>query len=175
MTTPPLMPGPSDPAQVFSQVRANIAFEHMVAAVLIAASVSGAALLLLNGFFLIAKGAGSLPGLFSIAMDAIYFTFLAFLIGFFASVLAGLPLFMGLERMKLRKAWPYVAVAVLIEYAVYSIQHGNVLMVDDLSFPAGIVLFLPGVLAALLFGRRMKPLWEAAERAEKTPAVYAVH
>lgn len=174
MTTP-LAPGPADPAQVFSQIRANIAFEHMIVAVLIAAAASGAALLLLNGFFLIAKGAGGLASLLSITLDAIYFSFLAFLIGFFASVIVGLPLFLGLEKIKLRSAWPYVGVAVLIEYAIYSIRQGGVLMLDDLALPLGAVLFLPGVLAAVLFGRRMKPLWLAAERAEKAPAIRVAH
>lgn len=175
VVTTPLMPGPADPAQIFSQIRANIAFEHMLVAVLIAAAVSGATLLVLNGFFLIAKGAGSVAGLFGIAMDAIYFAFLTFLIGFFASVIVGLPLFMGLEKIKLRKAWPYIVAAVLIEYVAYSAQRGSVLMIDDLAFPTGLVLFLPGVLAGLLFGRRMKPLWQIAERAEKTPAIRIVH
>jgi hypothetical protein len=169
------MPGPADPDKVFSEVRANIAFEHMIVAVLIAAAVSGAALFLLNAFFLIAKGAGSVSGVLSLGFNAVYFTFIAFLIGFLAAVVVGLPLFLALEKMKLRKVWPYVVAAILIEYAALSVRQGRVLMIDDLALPAGAVFFLPGILAAYLFGRRMRPIWRAAERAESQPAVYRVH
>jgi hypothetical protein len=173
--TTPLAPGPVDPAQVFAQVRANIAFEHMVMAMLIAAAVSGGALLVLNAVFLIAKGAASAAGFLSIAVDAVYFAFLTFLIGFLASVVIGLPLFLVLEKAKLRKAWPYLIATLVVQYAAYSIGRGQFLTFDDMALPAGAVLFLPGLVAALLFGARMRPVWLAAERAEKTPALYEAH
>lgn len=172
MSERPIITGPNA-EQVFSQVRANIAFEHMLVAAL-TASVACGALKLFAGLVSYALHGWSLGGLFSAAYGAFAFACMSFLVGFFAAVVAGLPLFLALERAKLRKTWPYVVAAFFIECVTALIAAGGALTFDDLLANGRWMIFLPGVAAAVLFGRRMRPLWRAAERAETAPALYSL-
>ncbi len=170
MSQTPIIGGPSDPEKVFAQVRANIAFEHMIVAVLIGAAASGALLFVVNNAVLIAKSAWSLAALASTVMATVYFVFLTFLAGFLAAVVVAMPLFLALERLKIRKVWPYAAAAAAVGFAALWIVGGQV----PFERPAETVFLLPGILMALLFGRRMRPIWRAVERAEAQPAIYRV-
>lgn len=153
-----------NPDPIFAQIRANIAFEHMLMAVLIAAAASGAAVFLLAGGEAIVSSRQIVPALFGAFYSAMVFSFVAFLIGFFASVAVGLPLFLALEKIKLRKVWPYIAAGAAIELAAAGFVLKRMPLVDDFLSLEHAPLLLPGVLAAAIFGRRMRPLWKAAER-----------
>lgn len=172
VSAPPVIGPPSDPERVYAEVRLNVAFENMVAAVLIGAAVSGAVLFVGNNLMLLAKGAWSFGALVSAAMGAFYFLFLAFLIGFLAAVVVATPLFVALERAKLRKTWPYVLAAIAVQYVALGVMTGGI---PTFERPASLVFFAPGVLTAVLFGRRMRGAWRAAERAESQPVIYRVH
>lgn len=171
MTEPSVIAGPPDPDKVMAQVRANIAFEHMVVAVLIGAAASGVVLFVVNNAFSAAKGAWTFATFASIAMGTIYFVFLAFLAGFLAAVVVAMPLFLVLEKLKVRKVWPYALAAAAVGFAALWVVQGRV----PFDQPAEIVFLLPGVLMALLFGRRMRPIWRAATSAEMQPTIYRVH
>lgn len=161
-----------EPETLYAQIRANIAFEHMVAAVLIAAALSGGVVFLLSLAEAIVSERLGYSALFDAFFAAIQFSFFAFLIGFFSVVAVGLPLFLALEKIKLRKVWPYVAAGAAIEIVAAGFVIRRIpLAVDFVSFENA-PLLLPGLLAALLFGRRMKPLWREAERENESMSVY---
>lgn len=177
MSEGPFISGPQPSDDVYSQIRANLAFEHMLVAMVIAAAASGAADLVYKLAEALIAGAFGLGALFFALWRGFAFACVSFLIGFFAIVVAGLPLFMALERIKLRKAWPYVAAAIVIELIVAGVFAGGVPMLADYMKGGRWLFFLPGVLAAFLFGRSIRPLWRAAEREETqtTPTIYRIH
>ena len=158
--------------EIVQQVRANVAFEHMVAAVLIGAGVSGAALFLMNEFFSLMKIGFSLGALVSIAMNAIWAAFLIFLGGFAAAVVFGVPLFLSLERAKYRRTWPFFVAAIAAHLIALALISGGVPAIET---PAALLFFTPGLLVAFLFARRIAPLWEASRRAETNRTLYRVH
>lgn len=149
---------------LYAQIRANIAFEHMVVAVLIAAATCGAVVFVLSlgETFLSARWAWS--ALFGAAYSAVVFSFVSFLIGFFSAVVVGLPLYIGLERLKIRRVWPYVGAGVIIELVAAGFVLKRLPLASDFLSLQNAPLLLPGVIAALVFGRRIKALWRAAER-----------
>ena len=161
--------------RAISQIRANLAFEHMVMAVLIASAASAGALLFLLVGEALVIGGSLLRGIGGGIYGAMRFSFISFLAGFFAVVCVGLPLHVTLEKMKLRKVWPYVVAGVAIERVAAWFVLRRLPLATDFATPENFPLLLPGVIAALIFGRRMKPHWEAAERAESAPAVTRLH
>ena len=170
MNQPSIIGGPSDPDRILAQVRANVAFENMVVAVLTGAAASGVLLFAVNNAFSIAKGSWTFGTFASIAMGSLYFVFLAFLAGFLTAVVVAMPLFLGLEKLKVRKIWPYAAAAAGVGFVALWIVGGQI----PFERPAELVLLLPGILMAVLFGLRMRPIWRAVERAESQPAIYRV-
>jgi hypothetical protein len=160
--------------EIYAQIRANVAFEHMVAAVLAGAALAGAGLLLVNGASLLAKGAFGPAAALDITVGALTAAFLTFLIGFFAAVLIGLPLFLALERAKLRSLWPYLLAALIVNYAALALLTGEP---DLVRAPAGAIALLPGLVIALIFGARIRPLWRAAarEEAEREANIVRLH
>ena len=163
-----------EPEAVYAQIRAHIAFEHMLVAVLIASAVCGA-LKLAIGLAALALHGLSFDGALSAVYGGVAFACISFLVGFFAAVAIGLPLFLALERAKLRKTWPYVVAGFFIESFVAVALAGGTLTFSDLGADGWWLVFLPGVLAAILFGRRMRPVWRAAEKAESAPPLYRIH
>lgn len=161
--------------ELYRQIRANVAFEHMVMAALIAAAASGGVVFVFQSADAIFSGRWTVSALFGAAYNAMLFSFVAFLIGFFAVVAVGLPLFLMLERVKLRKVWPYAVAGAMIELIAAGFVLKRIPLVTDFASLENAPLLIPGVLAALIFGRRMKPLWEAAARAETAPAIFRIH
>ncbi|MBB5519067.1 hypothetical protein [Amphiplicatus metriothermophilus] len=149
--------------EVWRRVRAHVAFEHMIAAVLMGAALSGAALLALSNFFLLAKGAWSVGSFGGTVFGALRLAMLVFLIGFGAAVAVGVPLFQFLERIRMRRAWPYALAALAVQYGALWIVTGRQPLGEP---PATFLFFAPGLLIAWLFARRIRPVWRAAERAE---------
>ena len=116
-----------------------------------------------------------LRGIGGALYGAMRFSFISFLAGFFAVVCVGLPLHVTLEKMKLRKVWPYVVAGLAIELVAASFVLRRMPLATDFTTPENFPLLLPGLVAALVFGRRMGPHWRAAERAEQAPAPFRLH
>lgn len=158
-----------DPADIIEQIRTNWAFEHMIVAVLTGAGVGGALTFLtaLGGALLSHAGLG--PALGPAFVKAVLVAFLVFLIGFLSGVVIVAPLFRAMERARRRSVWPY-AVALLAIAAV------ALALASNLSGPAGVgpgvvmAVVASSVVIAVLFARRMRPLWRAAEKAEAEAA-----
>lgn len=149
--------------EVWRRIRAHVAFEHMIAAVLMGALLSAAALFLLNNFFLLAEGAWNVGAFGGTVFSALRLAMLVFLIGFGAAVAVGVPLFQFLERIRMRRAWPYALAALAVEYAAFWVVVGRHPFGEP---PATFLFFAPGLLIAWLFVRRIRPVWRAAEHVE---------
>jgi asparagine N-glycosylation enzyme membrane subunit Stt3 len=164
MTTPA---PPDDP--VISAIRTNIVFEKMVVSVLTVAGAAGAvhwAISFAAGGF----GAGALGSSF---ISAATFTLLFFFTAFAAAVVVAVPLFLQLEKRRLRFAWPYAVAAALVGLLVLSAAGAA----PSFEAPWRALHLVPGVAAAILFARKMRPFWEAARRAEETvaPTIFRLH
>lgn len=166
----PLAPGPSDDAVVAS-IRANIVFEKMIVSVLTVAGLAGAAHLLIGLGGRLVSGAFSPMGVMNALIASASFFALFFLAGFATAAAIGIPLYRALEKAKVRKGWPYFLVGFLVSLGVLTILGAA----PSAASPARALYLLPGLAAAFLFVRRMRPLWSAAERAETSPAVLKLH
>lgn len=153
---------PEDP--VVASIKANIVFEKMIVSILSATAIAAAIR------FAIGAGGGAFG---SAALGAATFALLFFFAAFGAAVAVGVPLFLQLEKMKLRKAWPYALAAALVSFAILA----AVGAAPAFEAPWRVLYLVPGVAAALLFARKMKPFWRAAERSEapSPPVVMRLH
>ncbi|MDZ7628614.1 MAG: hypothetical protein U5J99_09475 [Parvularculaceae bacterium] len=159
------MPAPGEDP-VVATIRTNIIFEKMIVSVLTVAAISGAAHWLISAGVALAGGGSLLGAAGGGFIKAAAFTLLFFFAAFAAAVAVGVPLFLRLERLKLRKGWPYVAaagVAGLMVAAAFGIA-------PSFEAPWRALYLFPGIAAALLFARAMRPFWAAAERAEAASA-----
>lgn len=137
---------------VVTSIKANIVFEKMIASVLVATALAGA----------IRLAVGLVGGLGTALLGAATFALLFFFAAFGASVAVGVPLYLQLEKAKLRKAWPYVLAAAVVSVALLA----SVGAAPSFEAPWRAFYLVPGVAAALLFSRKMRPFWLAAERSE---------
>ncbi|HBS32572.1 MAG TPA: hypothetical protein DEA40_12660 [Parvularcula sp.] len=147
-----------DPA--VASIKANIVFEKMIASVLAATALAAAIR------FTIGLGDGAGAALFGAAAFALLFFFAAF----GAAVAVGVPLYLRLEKAKLRKAWPYALAAGIVSFLVL----GALGAAPSYEAPWRALYGVPGVAAALLFARKMRPFWTAAARADAALAAGAV-
>jgi hypothetical protein len=161
-----------DEIAVVSDVRAEIAFENMIVSVLAGSAVAGVA------HFTIAVGAHLVAGSFSLVaagialVAAVGFTFLFFIAGFGASLAIGVPLYRLLEKAKLRRAWPYCLVATATGLVIATAAG----VAPTFEAPGRILYLVPGLAAALIFARKMRPFWAAIEREEReAPKIVALH
>lgn len=155
------MTGPSD-LRVIASIRANIVFEKLIVSVLTIACITGVAHFLI-GLFWRASSVGLTFGAAAAAMvEAVGYAFIFFLAGFAASLAIGIPLFRALEKAKIRKIWPYALAA----FAVSLVIAAAAGLAPSFEAPARALHLLPGIAAALLFGRKMRPFWIAADRAD---------
>ena len=159
-----------DRAALIERIRANIAFEHMVAASLKAA-VFGALVYLgvrLASHGFLGVGARAVAG---ILFDAAFVGFVAFLAGFFFSVVVGLPLFARLEEQKYRKAWPWVVAPTIIAAAVVIL-----IAKIEAATPIGAALVSPAFFFSYFFLRAIDPLWraKAAEEAQSARTIIRI-
>ena len=144
---------PEDP--VVASIKANIVFEKMIASVLTATALAA----------VIRFAIGIGDGIGSAALGAATFALLFFFAAFGASVAVGVPLYLQLEKMKLRAAWPYALAAALVSLLILA----AVGAAPAFEAPWRALYVAPGVIAALLFARKMRPFWRAAERADAPP------
>ena len=159
---------PADPEQqTLDQIRVNIAFEQMVVAVL-AGAASGGAMTLVVKLARVFFSDFSFAALLAVFLDTLLVSFLIFLVGFFASVAVGAPLFMFLEKRKRRTLWPYLAAALAAAITVLFFAAGG--FPSAVGIEAVTAIFAPAIVIALIFARLMKPHWRAAEQAEAEAA-----
>lgn len=151
-----------DPEDVLEQIRTNWAFEHLIVAVLTGAGVGGTLTFL---WTLAAAFSGASIGavLASALTTGLLTAFLVFLIGFLSGVLVIAPLFRAMERMKRRSVWPYVAAFLVIAAAALALASG---FRGPVGPNVAAPVIISSIVIAVLFARRMRPLWRAAERAE---------
>lgn len=159
---------------MLAELRSRAAFEHMLMSVLASAGVSGLAVFGYENVAAIARGGWSFAALLPIALGAVWVVFLVFLIGFGATVAVGAPLYVALERARYRRLWPYLLVALAIQYLALLLLAGPPPLLDK---PQTVVLFLPGTMAAVFFWLRIRPVWRAAEAKEREqpPVVRYLH
>ena len=169
----PGLPPAQDEAGVIAEIRTNVVFEKMIASVLTVAGFSAAAHFLIALALRLSANALSLAGLGSLVMNAILFAAFFFLAGFAASVAIGIPLFKALEKAKLRKSWPYGLAALVVSFLILAAAGAP----PSVEAPQRALFLLPGLVAAILFARRMKPFWNAASRREEEPqsAIIRLH
>ncbi|MFZ5616740.1 MAG: hypothetical protein ACOZAA_05400 [Pseudomonadota bacterium] len=166
------MAHPPDNDAVVASIRANIVFEKMIVSALTVAGPAGVAHFMIGLGGRIAAGAFSIVGAGTELFNAIGYAFLFFLAGFAASAAVGIPLYRALERAKIRKMWPYALAAFALSFLILA----AIGLAPSFETPARALYLVPGVAAAFLFGRKMRPFWLAAERAETPPpAVLKLH
>lgn len=165
------LPPATDAERIAQSIRANVVFENLIVATLTVAALSGAAHFSLS-LIVRAAGAGISPGgVVTALMGAFSFSAMFFLAGFAASAAIGIPLHLALERAKIRQIWPFALAAFAIGLAITS----AVGLAPGFAAPWNALYLVPGLAVALLFGRKMRSLWRAAERAEQAPRVFTLH
>lgn len=162
----------TDNERVLASIRTNIVFEKLIVSVLTVAGVAGAAHFIIGLLARFSGGSFSLEGLVAVLLAAAGFSVFFFIAGFAVSLAIGIPMFRALEKAKLRKTWPYAAAAALCSLAILSAAGAA----PSFEAPWRAVYLVPGLAAALLFGRKMRPFWLAAERSdEASPPVTRLH
>lgn len=157
---------------VIASIRANVVFEKMIVSALTVAGPAGLAHFAIGIGGRILAGALSIGAAGTALFNAIGYAFLFFLAGFTASAAAGIPLYRALEKAKIRKVWPYALAAFALGFLILA----AIGLAPSFEAPARALYLLPGVAAAILFGRKMRPFWLAAERAdEAAPAAFRLH
>ncbi len=159
-------PASQEQSETAEQVRTNIAFEHMVWAVLTGAFVGGGATLLYGIGSLVVRGTISFSVLLSTVLDTVLVSFLIFLVGFFASLVVGAPLFTALERTKRRNIWPYLGAALAVAIGVIAIMQGGFPIAGDFNIGLVLAVIVPAIVIALTFVRSMQPHWRAVDKEE---------
>ena len=148
------------------QIRANVAFEHIAVAVLAGAGVCGAAIFFLQLALSIANGVGITAAALSAIFAALVFALLFFLVGFAAGAVIVTPLFRLLENAKRRSGWPYGAVALAVAMSALIIA-GALPGVDAPGLASIVAVIGASIATSVIFARRMKPLWIAAEAEDR--------
>lgn len=170
------LPASEDQAKLADQVRMNVAFEQMVMSVLSGALVGGGMRFIIGVASAIFGATLSFSTLLSVLLNTMLVSFLIFLIGFFASVIVGAPLFAALENAKRRSLWPYLGASLAVALIVFSLMQGGLPVMSDLDASSAISIFLPAVIIAVVFVRRMQSYWRAAKQAEQNIAtVHRLH
>lgn len=164
--------------ELIDQVRVNVAFENMVAAV-VAGAVAGGAMTFIIKLAGVIFPDFSFGALLAAFLETLLTAFLIFLIGFISSVALGAPLFRLLEKRKQRALWPYLLAALAIAIAVFVAVVRGVPGPEDVRLETVTAIFAPAIIIALIFARQMAPHWRAAEKAEREaadgPTVFRLH
>ena len=151
-----------DEEQVLREVRASLAFEHMAAAALFGGATSAAGYLLLLLAGMVLGGGLGFTALLDLLLRSMVFGVVVFLLGFAAAIAVMTPLYLVLEKNRVRRVWPFHLAAFLFSFAAVFAVMGRT---PDLGDPGVLLYFLPGFLIVALFARRIVPLWRAADRA----------
>ncbi len=150
-----------------ASIRANVVFEKLIVSVLIVSGVAGLAHLLIGVVWRASSLGLTIGGAGAALAAAVGFAFIFFLAGFATSLAVGIPLFRALEKAKIRKIWPYALAAFAVGLIVL-IAAGAA---PSFEAPARALYLVPGIAAAVLFGRKMRSFWIAADRADAAAPV----
>ncbi|OFW99909.1 MAG: hypothetical protein A3E78_04840 [Alphaproteobacteria bacterium RIFCSPHIGHO2_12_FULL_63_12] len=162
----------TDNDRVIASIRANIVFEKLIVSVLTVAGAASMAYLLIGLGWRALAGGLSASAAATTVIDAVRFACVFFLAGFVASLAIGIPLFRWLERAKIRRVAPYALAAFAVSFAFLAAAGSA----PSFEAPARALYLVPGIAAALLFGRKMRPFWLAADRADAAaPGVTRIH
>lgn len=169
------MAPPSDPEQLtIEQIRSNIAFENMVVSVLTGALSGGAMIFVLKLVQMLLVEV-SFSAAISMFLETIFVAIAIFLVGFFASVAVGAPLYNILEKRKRRSVWPYLVAAFSAAIVVFAFSVGGLPSAADVKIETALAIFAPAIIIALTFARLMKPHWHAAKKAEEAAAAAPIY
>lgn len=152
--------------EVIDHIRLNIAFEQSVLSVLTGAAIGGAAIFVVTLVGVILGGGLSIPIFVAIILRAVFVSFLIFLTGFIASAVVVAPMFMALEKRKQRNVWPYLMAAIVLAILVLLLTNNGLGGIADANPEVLVTIIAPAIIIALIFGRRMRPHWRAAEQRE---------
>ncbi len=151
-------------SQILDEVRVNLVFEHMIVSVLTGAFAGAALVFLFALFGVLSHGGFSLYFLLTAVLKTMLAGFLIFLVGFFASVVVLTPLHRVLEKSRRRHVWPYAAA--IVGVAAAGLAGMKVLpLVGGLDLSSVVAVLTSSLVTAFEFGRRMRPVWRAADRA----------
>ncbi|MEO1252557.1 MAG: hypothetical protein AAFW81_09450 [Pseudomonadota bacterium] len=155
---------------LLTEIRANVAFEHLIVAILAGAAASGAAFLIAKMAARLVAGASAAGALWAGLAGALVMASLFFVVGFGAGAAIITPLHKSLESAKRRQPWPYIAVAAGVAVLAFVAAR----LLPGFSAPgalAGLGVFVGLVVLGAVFARRMRPVWLAAAKAEEAEAV----
>ena len=159
---------PPDQEALLEQLRANWAFEHLLVAVLTGTGVAAVLTLLFAAVSGFISGGALMPVLVGAAAKSMIVAFVVFLVGFLSGVLVVAPMFRRLERAKRRGVGPYIAASLMIAVAGLLLA-GNLRGVAP-SMGVSAPVIISSIVIAVLFARRVQPLWRASEQAEREAA-----
>lgn len=148
-------------ARVEREVRASLAFEHMLAAAVTGGAASAGGAFILNFARLAADASLDPTALLGALLQSLGAGVVVFLLAFAASVIVFTPLYMILEKNRVRKIWPFHGAALAVQVAILAMLGAA----PGFEAPWRVIYLLPGFLIVHLFGRRIIPLWRAADRA----------
>ncbi len=143
--------------RLIAEVRFNIAFEQMIVAALTSAAVSAVCIILLRIGNLVWTGVWTFRATLMSLYYGVSFAAIFFLLAFAGAALIGAPLFRALEKAKYRKLWPYYFAAVLVGLLCTAAMGLPV----SIEQPVNILLLAPGVMMVAIFGRLIRPFWNA--------------
>ncbi|NWG71325.1 MAG: hypothetical protein HXY23_06930 [Parvularculaceae bacterium] len=147
--------------EIAREVRASLAFEHMLAAAMIGGGASASGALVLQLVRLAAETSLTLMTSLEALLRALTAGVVVFLLAFAASVAVFTPLYMVLEKNRVRTIWPFHLAALAVQLGVLAMLG----LAPGFEAPWRVIYLLPGLLIVSLFGRRIAPLWRAADRA----------
>lgn len=152
--------------QLERELNARVAFEAMLAATLTTAAAAVPVYFCVALVAALMEGAG-LARLASICVGALSLGLSVFLGGFVGALALGVPLFLLLEKLKLRRGLHYVLGGVFGNTLVFSLLAGrppSVLLPNDIAY------LIPGAAIALIFLRRIAPMWRSSLNARADAA-----
>lgn len=141
------------------ELSARFAFETMLSATLVTAAAAIPVSFVL-GLAAAVRDGVALSRLGMIALDALSLGFVIFLGGFVGAVVFGVPFFLVLERLKRRTGAHYVLAGILVNAIAFVILVGRAPLLQN---PFEYLYLLPGGVIALLFLRRIGPVWRATK------------
>lgn len=146
---------------VAREVRASLAFEHMLAAAVTGGGASALGALVLQLVRLSVETSLTLMTFLEALLRALAAGVVVFLLAFAASIAVFTPLYLVLEKNRVRRIWPFYLAALAVQLGVLAMLG----LAPGFEAPWRVIYLLPGLLIVYLFGRRIAHLWQAADRA----------
>lgn len=145
-----------------AEARADLVYQEMIFSVVIAALLAGVGALIAHAGPMAARGAASIPGVAEALVAALGYALMVFLAGFAISAALAMPLYRQLERMKARALWPFPALALLAALLILAAAGAG----PSGAEPWRLIHLAPGAVASVLFVRKLRAIWSAADALE---------